>query len=359
MLNGIDVSSNQPANICELVPYDFAIVKATGNPRGSKWDYRNPYMRQQVDSALEKTGCAGLYHFTYGRDAKEEADLFCDAVKDYVGRVVLAIDYEGDGALTMGREWLRTMIRRVKERTGVNPVVYASSSVIKSQDLVSLCNEDGCAIWSANYYAGYKAINGYSYGGLRLDIPESKLWQYTSTGYLEGYQKPLDLDLFYGDEDDWMALAGSANSGHLQTERKESELKRITNNGGDVYRLYDQNSGHHMYATKGEASVLIAAGWNDEGMEFKAPKGGTVAIYRMYDPNSGSHVFTPSYDEADSLEEAGWKYEGVPFFANDSGKAVHRLYNPNNGDHLLTVSDAERDSLVRDGWTDEGDTFRI
>lgn len=203
-LNGIDVSSNQPDNICELVPYDFAIVKATGNPKSMKWDYKNPYMRKQVDDALNKTGCAGLYHFTWGKDANTEADLFIDHVKDYVGRVMLVIDYE-DKATDNGREWLRAFIKRIKERTGVNPVVYASSSVIKSQNLVALCKEENCGIWSANYWAGYKAISGYNTDGLKMDIAESVLWQYTSTGYLNGYAKQLDLDVFYGDKDAWMA----------------------------------------------------------------------------------------------------------------------------------------------------------
>ena len=107
MLYGIDVSSNKPADIVSRVPCDFAIVKATGNPPGYSWDYKNPYMEQQVNDALDKTGCAGLYHFTYGRDAEEEADFFCDVVADYVGRVMLVIDYEGD-ATDNGREWLRT-----------------------------------------------------------------------------------------------------------------------------------------------------------------------------------------------------------------------------------------------------------
>lgn len=208
-MNGIDVSSNQPANICDLVAYDFAIVKATGNPSGYKWDYKNPYMRQQVDAALAKTGCAGLYHFTNGRDAKEEANLFCEHVKDYVGRVVLVIDYEGDGALKQGREWVRTFMRRIKERTGVNPMLYASSSVIREQNLVALCQEENCGIWSANYYAGSKSIIGYSYGNLKMDIPQSGIWQYTGTGYLSGYNDTLDLDVFYGDKAAWLAYAKS------------------------------------------------------------------------------------------------------------------------------------------------------
>lgn len=215
-MNGIDVSSNQPADICRLVDYGFAVVKATGNPPGYAWDYVNPYMRQQVDDALNKTGCAGLYHFTYGRDANEEADHFTKTVKDYIGRAVLVIDYEGK-AIDNGREWLRTLIRRVKANTGVNPMVYASSSVIGSQSLVNLCKEEDCGIWSANYYAGYKQIDGYSTEGLRMDIPQSAMWQYTSTGRLNGYGGNLDLDIFYGDKDAWLAYA--KGSGEAQVPK--------------------------------------------------------------------------------------------------------------------------------------------
>ena len=56
---GIDVSSNQPANICKLVSYDFAIVKATGNPSQYNWDYVNPYMEQQASDAYAKTKKVG------------------------------------------------------------------------------------------------------------------------------------------------------------------------------------------------------------------------------------------------------------------------------------------------------------
>ena len=176
MLYGIDVSSNQPADIVSRVPCGFAIVKATGNPPGYSWDYKNPYMEQQVNDALDKTGCAGLYHFTYGRDAEEEADFFCDVVADYVGRAMLVIDYEGD-ATDNGREWLKAFAQRVKHRTGVNPVVYASSSIIRSQDLEGLAEEEDLSLWSANYYLGYQTIYGY-----------------------DGY---LDLNVVYGDGDAW------------------------------------------------------------------------------------------------------------------------------------------------------------
>ena len=206
-LNGIDVSSNQPAGISSMVSNDFVIVKASGNPPGFAWDYINPYHAQQVNEALARHGRAGLYHFTYGTDATAEADLFLRVAEPYIGRVVLVIDYEGDGALARGREWLRTFIRRIKERAGINPIVYASSSVIVGQRLGDLCADENCALWCANYYRGYEVINGYDTSGCVIGYDGSALWQFTSTGRLDGYTGNLDLNVFFGDGDAWHAYA--------------------------------------------------------------------------------------------------------------------------------------------------------
>lgn len=216
-LDGIDVSSNQPAEICRMVSYDFAIVKATGNPPGHAWDYVNPFWQRQIDDALAATGCGGLYHFTHGLDANAEADFFIDQVKDYIGRVLLAIDYEG-GAVKRGRAWLQELIVRIQNRAGVAPVVYASSSVIKEQGLAELCRDRGCALWSANYWRGYEAIVGYDRGGCRMDVAASVMWQYTSSGHLDGYDGNLDLDVFFGDAGDWAALCSRNESVSRRTE---------------------------------------------------------------------------------------------------------------------------------------------
>lgn len=217
-MNGIDVSGNQPANICSLVDYDFAIVKATGNPKSGsfKWNYKNPYMRQQVDDALNRTGCAGLYHFAYGMDAAQEANFFIDTVADYIGRAVLVLDYEASLSNTNNREWARAFIRRVKARTGVNPILYASASVIKAQNLSQLCKDEDCGLWSANYWKGYDVINGYDTSGMKQSV-DSVLWQFTSSGRLKGYGGNLDLDVFHGDRQAWAAYA-KGNGSYTPTE---------------------------------------------------------------------------------------------------------------------------------------------
>mgnify|MGYP004463534321 CR=1 FL=1 len=237
-IRGIDVSSNQPADICSLVDYDFAIVKATGNPPGYAWNYKNPYMEEQVGDALDKTGCAGLYHFTFGRAAKEEADFFCDSVADYVGRVMLVIDYEGQ-ATDNGREWLREFAQRIIYRTGVKPVVYASSSVIRDQDLEALAEEEDLSLWSANYWRGYDTVYGYDTSGMKQDIPSSALWQFTSQGVLDGYDGFLDLDLFYGDADTWQKYCVSDKE-----EPEEPKEEDMTNDqDSKLNAIYDACAG--------------------------------------------------------------------------------------------------------------------
>ena len=138
MLNGIDVSSNEPRDICRRVDYDFAIVKATGNPQGYRWDYVNPYMADQADDVLSRGKVLGLYHFCWGKDDPEvEAAHFCANVAPYVGRALLVADYEAE-ALALGRDWLGLFCAAVKARTGVTPIIYASASVIIEQGLPSL-----------------------------------------------------------------------------------------------------------------------------------------------------------------------------------------------------------------------------
>ena len=39
------------------------------------------------------------------------------------------------------------------------------------------------------------------------------------------------------------------------------------------------------------------------------------AVYRLYNPNDGQHMFTASHYEAVSLQELGWTYEGIAFYA--------------------------------------------
>lgn len=206
-LFGIDVSSNQPKNICALAKHDFAIVKMSGNPKTYSWNYVNDYAGQQVKDALKKSGCVGLYHFTWGKAAKGEAQFFIDQVKKlgYLGKCALVIDYEAQ-AVELGRAWVKEFADHIKAQTGITPIIYASGSVIVYQKLFEL----GYPIWCANYSKGYAEIDGRSTSGCTIypGCEKSILWQFTSQGYVDGYDGPLDCNVFFGGKSDWEKLYG-------------------------------------------------------------------------------------------------------------------------------------------------------
>lgn len=236
---GVDISGNQPGDILSKISFDFAIVKATGNPNtnGYAWNYVNPKMKQQADEALAKTGCLGLYCFAWGKDAIQEADFFVDTIKDYIGKAIPFLDYEAPFSNQNRREWCRTFVRRVKERTGSTVGIYASSSVINAQNLVGLAQEENCLLWSANYYLGYKVISGYSTSGMKMAIPGSDLWQFTSSGRLNGYSGNLDLNECNFSAEQWRSYASGKSDSPAQPDSSP------VNDAGLWYRAHVQNLG--------------------------------------------------------------------------------------------------------------------
>ena len=142
-------------------------------------------------------------------------------------------------------------------------------------------------------------------------------------------------------------------------KRKVDDLQIVNNSGGNVYRLYNPNSGFHHYTlSAGERDNLIASGWSDEGIAWKAPKSAENAVYRMYNPNNGDHYYSISFNECANLQNKGWIYEGVPWFSKADGKPIYCTYNPNTGEHFYTANSKERDNLVAIGWIDQGEYFR-
>lgn len=143
-----------------------------------------------------------------------------------------------------------------------------------------------------------------------------------------------------------------------------------TTASADMYRMYNRNSGEHFYtASTVERDSLVNAGWRYEGHRLgerprrlpprftaytrvptittppvpmsataSSPLAGATRasgwysedaikdkpLYRQFNPNvnieaihnnSGSHNYTMSYDEHSFLVGAGWRGEGVAWYA--------------------------------------------
>lgn len=96
----------------------------------------------------------------------------------------------------------------------------------------------------------------------------------------------------------------------------------------------------------------------DEEIEDEVPDEGQGAVYRLFDSRSGNHHWTRSLDEARAVASAGWDYEGVAWRAPSEGGKVYRCFNPSNGDHLLTRDAAEVLRTLDWGWRYEGVCMR-
>lgn len=109
--------------------------------------------------------------------------------------------------------WAKTWLDHVRAKTGVTPGIYASKSVLFSHDWTSVAKD--YPLWVVQYpnyddmgFKGEPWTDGWGFG--TWDAP--LVFQYTSSGRIAGYGGHLDLDLCYGDADDWRrrcAVAGT------------------------------------------------------------------------------------------------------------------------------------------------------
>jgi GH25 family lysozyme M1 (1,4-beta-N-acetylmuramidase) len=196
-LDGIDVSSWQPADIGSRVNYDFMIVKATGGTT-----YTNPLFMAQANSALERGKKLGLYHYAAEykgqNSAVSEARHFVNGIRAYIGRAVLFLDYEED-VPGVDKVWIKKFCDEVYRLTSVKCNIYTSGSWAQSK-INGLWTELGVMLWQANYW--YDRLY-YGYSHANTPMVSCNIYQYTSQGRLSGYNGNLDLNLFYGSTATW------------------------------------------------------------------------------------------------------------------------------------------------------------
>jgi|GEM_PF-3533725 len=126
--------------------------------------------------------------------------------------------------------------------------------------------------------------------------------------------------------------------------------------GVNVFRLYNPNTGEHLYTTSNSEKTANAyAGWTYEGIGWVAPTKG-AGVYRLYNPNAvgGDHYYTKSMFEARDLVSKGWKMDngGAPIFYSGGSTKAYVAYNPNaqSGAHNYTTNSFEQNSLLSQGW---------
>lgn len=163
----------------------------------------------------------GVYHFATNRvsDPVTEANFFVDNCLGYIGEGMIILDYENyhwsDGTFANDANdvgWAKQWLDHVFARTGVRPLIYMSLSVVTSNDWSSVIAGNYGLICAA-YLDNNNPISNWAMDANRDPNPHwdgainDVMWQFTSTGRLNGYGGNLDCNYFYGTTDTWDAYA--------------------------------------------------------------------------------------------------------------------------------------------------------
>lgn len=220
-LKGIDISKWQTGIDLSKVDCDFVIVKAT---EGIGYvDRKCDSFYQQAKRLGKKLG---FYHFARPRnDAVREAQYFYNNTKNYFGEAIPILDWEAENKSDVA--WAKRWLDEVYRLSGVKPVIYMSESVANAYNWSSVANAD-YGLWVAKYRDNNPDYNyNMSNAGSRPKVKWWKfycMWQWTSTGRLNGYSGNLDCNVFYGDGTTWDKYAGK--SGTTQPVKPTQPVKK-------------------------------------------------------------------------------------------------------------------------------------
>lgn len=204
-MNGIDISNWQKGIDLAKVKSEFVIVKATEGI-----NFKDPYFKGFIDKAIQLKRKVGFYHFARpeNNSAITEANYFCKYVEDYIGKGIPILDWESKGKADVA--WAKKWLDEVYAVTGVKPMIYMSESVVNAYDWSAVAKA-GYPLWVAKYRDNTADYNyDMTNAGSKPSVKHWSsyvMWQWTSSGRLDGYSGNLDCNVFYGSGADWDKLA--------------------------------------------------------------------------------------------------------------------------------------------------------
>lgn len=206
MLKGIDVSHWQKGLDIASTGAQFVICKAT---QGTT--IVDPCCDSHYQAAKRLGLKLGVYHYASGGDPVAEADFFVKNIQGYIGEAILVLDWESNQNPRYGEHasWCLKFLNRVKELTGVKPLIYMSASVIKLADWSPVVKEN-YGLWVAGYPDNRDSWDIPDFKWNVTPWPFYAIWQYTSSG------GRLDRDVFSGDAAAWDKYATKSGSASTQ-----------------------------------------------------------------------------------------------------------------------------------------------
>lgn len=217
-MNGIDVSGWQEGIDLSIVPADFVIIKATQGIT-----YVNPDCDRAYQQAKAAGRLLGVYHYFSGGNPTKEAEYFVNNIKGYISDAILILDWEGNenAKFSQGPVVAKPFLDKVRDLTGVKPLIYMSKSVCCQHDWSAVASE--YALWAAQYAdanpTGYQLnpwTDNNGYGAWKGPA----IFQYSSNGRLAGYSRELDINIAYMDATAWKAYAKGTQA--IQTPKADA-----------------------------------------------------------------------------------------------------------------------------------------
>lgn len=282
-MQGIDISGWQAGIDLSKVPCDFVIVKATQGV-----GFVSGACDAQVQQAISLGKPFGFYHYVDGSGAQAEADFFIDHCAGYFGKGIPCIDWESAENSAWGNTgYLRQLVQRVIDRTGVKPLIYASAGSFPWDVAQAL----DCGAWVAQYASNN--ATGYQDAPWNEGAYDCAIRQYSSAGRLAGYNGNLDLDKAYMDAAGWARYVGARQAGWIQQDGRwwyrhadgsytKSGWEKIDGKwylfDADGWMLtgWRQVGGKWYYLTD---SGAMATGWVNDGGKWYYMDPGTGAMH--------------------------------------------------------------------------------
>ena len=208
-MNGIDISVYQKSLDLSKIACDFVVVKATEGKT-----YTDPQFLKHIESARNLGKLIGFYHFARPENntAHDEVLNFLASVTPYLGEGIPFLDWESIGK--NNTSWAKEWLDEFYQLTGIRPLIYMSESVTKTYDWSKIAPE--YKLWVAKY-RDYEI--DYNYDMSKAGNPPKVgywgsyvMWQWTSSGRLDGYGGNLDCNMFYGTREDWIKLTERENN---------------------------------------------------------------------------------------------------------------------------------------------------
>ncbi|MEY8566348.1 glycoside hydrolase family 25 protein [Corynebacteriaceae bacterium 7-707] len=250
-LDGVDVASHQHPGGAAI---DWQSVAASGQSfafikASEGTGYVNPYFTSDSAKAAAAGVTPGSYHYAKPgtTDPRAEAQHYAATLATGVQpSLPPTLDLEESGGLGPEelQNWVRDWIDEIKNRTGRDPIIYTYQN-FWINDMANTTEFSEYPLWLAYYNPT-----------LPNEIPggwnEVTFWQYSSEGQVDGIYTNVDMNTYYGTDEQLQALTGTPADGSAAGNVVDA-LKPITD--AALGQAESANETEHQEAAGGEPGL--------------------------------------------------------------------------------------------------------